>query len=299
MDVSRRHALDTSARAAGERERRWSSLRPLLRCPACRRPLTAYRAGESLGCGDHTYPIRHGVPLLLAGPLQAAALAWQPAAGGRLRDRVWQWIPGPTAAARQTRLLRQFLGEVPLDATIINIGAGGWNLGARVHNLDLFPFANVDIAGDVHDLPLADDSVGAIICTGALEHIESPELAVGELFRTLRPGGRVFCTVPFLQAYHEDPIDLQRWTAPGLDRLFAAFARRSIRPSHGPGSALAWIGAEYFATLLSFGNSRLHTVWLMLGRVLFAPFKWTDAITETWAIEHRVSAGLLIVAEKP
>ena len=282
---------------SGQR-RAWQRLLPILRCPVCRQAVSLDASGDFLGCTEHRYPIRDGVPFLLAAPLLDEVRRWSP---GRpsLRQRVWRWVPGPVTSRRQARLLRRFLADLPAGALVFNIGSGSWRLSPEVVNLDLYPFAGVDLAGDIHNLPLADRSIEAIVSMGTLEHIERPEAAVSEFFRVLKPGGKLFCTIPFLQAYHEDPVDLRRWTASGVDRLFGAFAERSIEPSHGPGSAFTWIGAEYFATLLSLGNPRMHTLWLMIWRYLLAPFKWTDAFTEGCDFEHRVSSGFRIVATRP
>jgi uncharacterized protein YbaR (Trm112 family) len=281
-------------------EPRWKRFLPILRCPTCHDPVTVRRKGELVGCAKHTYPIRSRVPYLIAEPLLGAVSAPRTSRGNRMRERVWHWVPGPVSGRRQARLLRQFLASLSRDAVVLNVGSGGYDIGATPLNVDLYPHAHVDVLGDIHELPFCDGSADAVVCMGTLEHIERPQHAVAELFRVLKPGsGVVFCTIPFLQGYHEDPIDLQRWTASGVDRLFGAFADRVIRPSHGPGSAFAWVGAEYFATLLSLGIPKLQTVWLFFWRYVFAPFKWTDALTEGWTLEHRVCAGLLIVARKP
>jgi len=54
-----------------------------------------------------------------------------------------------------------------------------------------------DIVGDIHQLPLVDASVDAIICIAVLEHVENPLQAVREMYRVLKPGGYCFIYVPF------------------------------------------------------------------------------------------------------
>ncbi len=57
--------------------------------------------------------------------------------------------------------------------------------------LDLF-------AGDVHHLPVADNSVGAYLSFGVLEHFEhGMRPALDEAYRTLRPGGTLILTIPY------------------------------------------------------------------------------------------------------
>jgi len=51
--------------------------------------------------------------------------------------------------------------------------------------------------GDIHALPFADNSLGAYLSFGVLEHFEfGPIPALREAFRTLKPGGVVAVTMP-------------------------------------------------------------------------------------------------------
>jgi SAM-dependent methyltransferase len=53
---------------------------------------------------------------------------------------------------------------------------------------------------DLTDLGLRTASLGTVICSEVLEHLEQDQLALQELFRVLRPGGQLLLTVP-LHAY--------------------------------------------------------------------------------------------------
>lgn len=50
--------------------------------------------------------------------------------------------------------------------------------------------------GDARDLPFGDDSFDRVIASEVLEHIRKDLLAMREIARVLRPGGRVAVTVP-------------------------------------------------------------------------------------------------------
>src|SRR3989338_6849973 len=70
--------------------------------------------------------------------------------------------------------------------------------------LDPVPDYHPDIVGDIHHLPLQDESVDAIICVSVLEHVENPLQAVTEMRRVLKKGGYCFIYVPFLYYYHAE-----------------------------------------------------------------------------------------------
>ena len=56
------------------------------------------------------------------------------------------------------------------------------------------------MAGDAKSLPFADESIDVLFMCEVLEHLNNPSLAVGEAFRVLKPGGRLFVDVPW---WHE------------------------------------------------------------------------------------------------
>jgi SAM-dependent methyltransferase len=59
-----------------------------------------------------------------------------------------------------------------------------------------------DVVGDIHNIPLADESIDGIICHSVLEHIENPQRAMAEMRRILKPGGKLFVYVPSIYPYH-------------------------------------------------------------------------------------------------
>ncbi len=102
--------------------------------------------------------------------------------------------------------------------------------------LDKVPDYKPDIVGDIHKLPLADNSIEAIICLAVLEHVEEPALAVREMYRVLKPGGYCYIYVPFLYYYH--PLkgyyqDFYRFTLDGVKYLTKDFSRVEIQNVRG------------------------------------------------------------------
>lgn len=121
--------------------------------------------------------------------------------------------------------------------------------------LDKVSDYNPDIVGDIHDLPLPDNSVDAIICSSVIEHVENPIKAVEEVYRVLKPGGYAYFYAPFIFYYHAEQgyyKDFYRFTYDGWEHLTRQFSSQEISPVHGP------LGAMF--NLLPFMSDRVD--WL-------------------------------------
>lgn len=97
--------------------------------------------------------------------------------------------------------------------------------------LDPVPDYNPDIVGDIHNLPFEDNSKDAFLCLAVLEHVENPIRAVDELYRTLKPGGKLLIYVPFLYYYHAHEGyygDYWRFTKDTLKMLSKPFSKSEM-----------------------------------------------------------------------
>jgi len=97
----------------------------------------------------------------------------------------------------------------------------------------------VHIQADVHRLPFREGLFDLVLCTEVLEHLHTPELALKELWRVLRPGGKLLLTTPFAYAIHYAPTDYWRYTRHGLERLLRGWKVEEIRESTSDAAALA------------------------------------------------------------
>lgn len=68
--------------------------------------------------------------------------------------------------------------------------------------------------------PIQNSSMDFILCSEVLEHILVPSQFLSEMFRCLKPGGRVLVTVPFAARWHFVPYDYWRFTPSGIKYLF-------------------------------------------------------------------------------
>jgi len=114
--------------------------------------------------------------------------------------------------ARVARLVGSFDRALDLGAEDGSLAAA-WRGGGRFTLLlDLDPAmlrraGAPSVAADSCRLPLAPASFDVVVLSAILEHVVSPEAAVDEAARVLKPGGRIVAYVPWDAAV----VRLKRW----------------------------------------------------------------------------------------
>jgi SAM-dependent methyltransferase len=159
---------------------------------------------------------------------------------GRIGDALAQW-PRKVSRRRPYPFLEKQLREIPLGASVLNIGAGGGydelvrrvakERGYEVRSSDIDSERSPDLIDDICASRLEDASVDVIVMADVLEHVQDPFAAASEIRRILKPGGALLLVVPFFFPIHASPHDYFRFTEYGLKHLFArleivAFERR-------------------------------------------------------------------------
>ncbi len=81
----------------------------------------------------------------------------------------------------------------------------------------------VDVTLNLHDIELADESVGCVISLDTLEHVEHPRRAVSEIHRILKDGGIAIISSVFEFPIHGYPNDYWRFTPEGFRSLLKVF----------------------------------------------------------------------------
>jgi SAM-dependent methyltransferase len=180
----------------------------------------------------------------------------------------------------------------------LNLGSGSQRIDLKIINLDLFFGNGVDVQGDILHLPLKNETVETIVCTGVLEHVRNPVKAVDQIHDALKCGGRVFLEIPFMQTIHAVPDDYFRWTPSGLRELMGVFDIKRIDVVAGPASGLAWQFQETMAMLFSFRNETVYKVGLRIFGWLAVPLSWMDVLLERNPMAWRAASGFALVAQK-
>ena len=172
------------------------------------------------------------------------------------------------------RPLKRFLNST--NGLVLNIGSGNSIRKNGILNVDMMDYSNVDLVCDIHNLPFKDNSVDGIMNFAVLEHVKKPQVVLKEIYRVLKPGGRVFSVIPFMQPFHASPQDYQRYTLPGIEFLHRDFEKIKSGVFSGPVSGTLWIFQECLACIFSFGYNNLKIVLTILLLSLTWPIKFLD-----------------------
>ncbi|MFA6322566.1 MAG: methyltransferase domain-containing protein [Candidatus Buchananbacteria bacterium] len=194
----------------------------------------------------------------------------------------------------------KFIESFTATSTILNIGSGPKVVRKDVINLDIYPFPNVDLVADAGNIPIKNSSADAIICESLIEHVKNPPALISELYRILKPKGRIYLVAPFILSFHSSPNDFYRWTDQGLTELFlnAGFVNIKITVLYGPTSSLINIFSEWLAILLSFNSQNIHNFLYILFYTILSPIKFLDFILAKFNSSKNSALGFGITAEK-
>lgn len=203
----------------------------------------------------------------------------------------------PTHSLNISTRVKRILSELGPTAMVLDLGSGRRRLGSHVINLDIRFHPEVDVIATGTMLPFKAGSFDCIIVQAVLEHTPNPEKVVDEITTVLKKGGYVYAEVPFIQPYHPDPEDYQRFTLKGINYLFRHFDCIDSGVCVGPTSALCGILKEYFPLLVDIPIIR-GIVYRLVG-CLAIPFKYLDLLLAKKKRAHIVASGLYFYGKKP
>ena len=140
------------------------------------------------------------------------------------------------------------------DGLVLNLSAGGSrHRFENVVEVEYAIFRHTDIVADAHELPFDDESFGSIVVMNAFEHYREPHKVTAELYRILKPEGKVLIHTAFLQPQHERPWHFFNCTRYGLAEWFKSFKTETLHVSENfcPNHSIAWLASEAEAALRS------------------------------------------------
>ena len=152
------------------------------------------------------------------------------------------------------KFIDEKIALIAKEPVVLDVGGGArftkWLSGYKelfsdcdYRTMDYDDSTGADVVGDIHHIPLADNSIDAIICSSVLEHVADPNQATKEMSRILKPGGKLFVYVPSIYPYHARRghyPDLWRFFEDTLKILFKDFSKMEILKSGGYFRALSF-----------------------------------------------------------
>ena len=133
------------------------------------------------------------------------------------------------------------LNEAPKRTRVLNVGAGGQiarHVGrlnnSDVTTIDIDPDRGPEFVVDVCNMHcFRDGTFDFIFMMEVLEHVRDPHVALSEIQRVLKPGGKMLMSTPFVFEAHDVPHDYYRFTKFGLQYLLRSFASVEVHARNG------------------------------------------------------------------
>jgi hypothetical protein len=194
--------------------------------------------------------------------------------------------------------ISQFIKQCGSNSLIVEVGSRKRHARGNIINLDISYSPDVDLLADGGCLPFKNGAITGMMIRGVLEHISRPQVVMNEIYRSLKDKGRVYIEVPFMQGFHADPGDYQRYTLDGLEQLCCSFNKIESGICGGPASATAWILQEFLSQLSSFGNVWLKRKMSILFGWMCLPLKYLDFFMYSNSSAKIISSGFYFVGEK-
>lgn len=84
------------------------------------------------------------------------------------------------------------------------------------------------VFGDVNDLQFPENLFDNVVCLEVFEYLVTPQKAINEIYRVLKPGGKLILSCPFMYKTHQDRM---RYTKEFWEKeLLIKFSQKEIKP---------------------------------------------------------------------
>jgi SAM-dependent methyltransferase len=142
-----------------------------------------------------------------------------------------RWFAFNSSRYRLWQENADFAASVPSGSLVLDAGAGPAPYKELFHhaNYESADFEKVDktyaattYVCDLSSIPVEDCRFDFIIFNQVMEHVPEPKLVLAELYRVLKPGGKMIYTGPLFYEEHEIPYDFYRYTQFGLRYLLGS-----------------------------------------------------------------------------
>lgn len=208
--------------------------------------------------------------------------------------------------------------EIPFVCEALESNKNVLQLGAGVDKCNLPHLTKTDAylyskdlhyLVDAHQMPFLDNTFDYVYSLAVFEHLHSPWIAAEEIFRILKPGGKVFVLTAFMQHMHGYPHHYFNMTTSGLERIFNSFEILICEPSkHSSITQIAHIMADLHNYIqntrfdsslndkITILNESIHSFCQIIPEL---DSKIMQKVKEQISLFSKISPAIEIIARKP
>jgi len=171
-------------------------------------------------------------------------------------------------------------------------------------------YGEVNFVGKLENIPVKQGTFDAVLLTQVLEHIPNPSLVLDEIYRVLKPEGKVWLSAPLFFPEHEVPYDYYRYTQYGLRYIveMVGFEVIDLHPLEGYGATFSYQlkyaikhlpinPKEYGSGIIGFIISVLRVLLTPLFLILSKLLDYSDQKSKI--TKNGMCKNYCIVAKKP
>ena len=206
-----------------------------------------------------------------------------------------------------------------IDGTLLDVGSGTApyrrvildNLNISLYiSLEIAPSDATNVIGDAAQLPFGDGVISWVTSFEVIQHISKFQEALLEMFRVLKPGGKLLITFPFNYA-ECDVRDFRRWTLEGMENELKEAGFNILFLKQRGGCFFAFSCAvDWMVTHLIPGNrknwrkertyfSLLSSVIIVVIKAPILLFEWLMLGVDFILPNKGCYIGGVVLAEKP
>jgi SAM-dependent methyltransferase len=210
-------------REQARRERSFD-LPALLACPTCGSSKLSIR-GEDVRCGKW----RCGARFAISRGSFLFTKRSEPAPSRQFEENFTH-----AYSERSRAIIRENARGLVLDFGSGNPAPDQQHPNVVLHEALHYP--QIDVVCGFPRLPYRDGVFDAVVSQAVFEHISRPWETASELYRVLKPGGRIHLDTAFMQPFHGDPSHYFNMTTSGVRQIFHQFREVSVgvKPYQAP-----------------------------------------------------------------
>jgi SAM-dependent methyltransferase len=197
--------------------------------------------------------------------------------------------------------LESFLAGHASEGLTLEVGAEDSTCARWFPNrvaINIRPNEHAHVLADAYRLPFDDGAFDVVLCAEVLEHMHTPALALAEMSRVLKAGGRLLLTTPFAYPIHYAPTDYYRFTRFGLSHLLGEWEVESLTEATTDGAALATFFHHWLLKKKGFMWKAPKLAWWLVWRALTRSYAGGAVRANSNGHYTHMPGGYLVVARK-